>query len=823
MALTLVERIREYAGDTIVGNPVMSDDEYQRLIDNLKDADGLVSDSLLYLAAAQALERHLQLRAWAPEIAEAKRDLIAQYRSSGYAWLNYGARAVVFQGRQHGGKVTPTTSGGGGGGGGQAPAQGGRGGGLTQTQVEALIGDHEAEANAHHTPPDVTDYLTAAAIANSYGDGLAPTDEATTAIVTTGDPAQGNSDFSARAGHTHLLDASALPDAGLSQAEVDARIVAGVQSPARTGSAAVWPLGKLPPGAAGVEYTAAEQTKLAGIAAGAEANVGVEYTAAEKAKLAGYPARLPDAGEDNVFVGFYDTLPPVANFAVGEAIINTGDGRMYRCIDANTASNTYTWTFTPQRPPRAPGNQLQDSGWNQRPSTPQNDRYGISPLAAWQALTLNVDVGAGAAEQFYFSTYATEATFGDGGLEVDVGGETFRFQPTAPAVDGVRLYDSTNQPARPWLVGQPIAVTAHANGTRPFISRAKMWHFQPLAGASIQNAVTALALNADKDELSVSHRTGAGETLDLLVPAGWAAAGQPAPAAHPLLAFVDGNTQGRSIPNTGQRYEALASPVAGAPTFTAASRGLVHIIWTTTTDTPLPSGLALDGAGTEYSAEVDVRTLWAAALRYSASGAISEGVKVRGQNLSNGATKRGELETWVALDTAGKPTTYQVYNPNGAGGGSAESINFSTRRSLWYQNQGGVPEAGYDGTEIQEILLSADREQASNTTWEPYNYTVPAGKAGVFTAGFYMVLENAQSGAASTQAAITLHNPNTIIKGVLNANINQGRSVETSIQRTFRAEAGNRIRCAVWIRNNSNTGNINIKAGSNINLIRLGD
>ena len=90
MAQTLVERVRGYAGDEKQGDPILEDADYQALIDNLSDAEGNISAGLLYLAAAQALEKQLQVRVHSPGIRRQKLDLILQYRSQGYGWQDYG-------------------------------------------------------------------------------------------------------------------------------------------------------------------------------------------------------------------------------------------------------------------------------------------------------------------------------------------------------------------------------------------------------------------------------------------------------------------------------------------------------------------------------------------------------------------------------------------------------------------------------------------------------------------------------------------------------------------------------------------------------------
>ena len=145
MAQTLVERVRGYAGDEKQGDPILEDADYQALIDNLSDAEGNISAGLLYLAAAQALEKQLQVRVHSPGIRRQKLDLIQQYRSQGYGWQDYGPLGIAWQGRQHAFSGTPT------GGmpsvsGGQVPAAGG---GITEQTLTDRIARHNELATAH--------------------------------------------------------------------------------------------------------------------------------------------------------------------------------------------------------------------------------------------------------------------------------------------------------------------------------------------------------------------------------------------------------------------------------------------------------------------------------------------------------------------------------------------------------------------------------------------------------------------------------------------------------------------------------------------------
>ena len=626
-------------------------------------------------------------------------------------------------------------------------------------------------------------------------------------------------------------------------------------------------------------FTAADETKLDAIEAGAQKNVGVEFTQAEKTKLGGVEsgatadqsgaeivtalsglsgnARLPaaavrdlptgggglaavtsdatltgngtsgsplgvanpftaadetkldsiDAGaEVNLFVGVFGAAPAVANYTAGQVYYNSADNRLYELIAPAAMSATLTFTITP-RNTAAQGGGDNGAGFNADTSDPVNERYGVSPLTGWLKLQQVVDTGGGQT-RYYLESEANDAIFGGQGFSITLAdGRTLHFTRESSS-GGVSNYTSTGEEdSRIFQVGAAQSITVHANGTTPFTAGVnKQWHYLQV-GPEQYNALTSVSVI--DDDLVFGRRTGAAVTADLepYKQASWATAGNtdliPAAKIPVAESLIDGN----GIGLTSGGGQSLRGPLRlfdppGAVNWdlddTDKQTGVYHIrVQVNITDADSTTSFRNNVVD---RAEVRTARMLGSVLRQDSNRYADTG-NLQGERIGNnlgvyrGSVLVGTLSIWLATDNDSRLGYYLDWVR--ASGSSSISFTLTNFRiDFAHSDTSGTADSGAStGTPgvLSRASLSAaialqqpNANTINSARWQDvFTHTVTAAEA---ARGFMDINANVYAQVAS--GTDTSGN-----RPLLAVRLIQGSTVRSENYRYFRLTAGTPLDC----------------------------
>ena len=589
MAASILDEVRSWAADVpnTEGNYVLSDAEAQLVIDRLAfRRDATTQDWFIDL-----LEAGLEYARVASNIRADENPERAQVfrRRVDYLQLQFAIKGRSFvRSTRNPETTTPETP--------LTPSTEAPG-----SELEQRFNSHVGNHNAHHTPPDVSDFATEAHVGDALA-GALTTAGSPPVTLTAGDVAAGTSTEHARQDHNHLLETynqspleryvngliTAHPSGGgrtrYTDSEADARVDALVEDFAKKAQTATKvPVAKLPT-ASGSQAGIIQPTEYALIHSAIDgatldraphfsaeniaedddfmlhdasqtqggASQFVEATVPQTRRvLLRNGADYGSAGEvfkktasgyewdaEN-FIGALDSAPTVE---VGKVYYNAADHRFYEGINQTSKSNTLRFSLTPAAEPSTPSN-LQGSGF----SVGRVVTYGTSPLTGWNDFTLQVQSG-----QYYLEVATSQDLFT--GLSMTVGANTFTFRRDSSTQAGGDIWTSNDASASPWQLGVAVDVVVHATNA-PFSVTSDVWHYLPIYSEDHTfNALTDVELTSD-NQLRFEQHTGPAHDIDLseFKQASWADEDDtsfiPASKIHLSQTLIDGTGIGITLGN----------------------------------------------------------------------------------------------------------------------------------------------------------------------------------------------------------------------------------------------------------------------------------